>query len=377
MWVWEKELLDRTTLRPVKWYRFIDDIWGLWLYGEETLRAFHDLANSIHPKIKVDLRVSDTSIDFLDVQVQLSETGYISTNLYTKPTDARTYLHFTSDHPPATKRAIPRGLGMRIKRICSNQSDYKKHKKSLVDRLGKRGYPVSHVTSELKRVDRMERGTLLTRKDRDGNIGEDRVPLVATYSSFLPDIRSILQRSRHILQRSEKLKNIFKKDPMIAYKRGSNLKDLLVHRKTKRALGNHGRQDCGGTCAICKVFYDGESVPGVGGTIHYDKTIGCKSSNLVYGIWCVKCSRVVYVGQTGDTIHKRVQNHLSSIRCGREGRIPVNKHFTEGEHSGDDFRIVGLERTWGNSEDRRKFREMRWVGLLGTQRVNPRQWRGG
>ena len=100
--------------------------------------------------------------------------------------------------------------------------------------------------------------------------------------------------------------------------------------------------------------------------MHYDKTIGCKSSNLVYGVWCTKCSKVVYVGQTGDTIYKRTQNHLSSIRCNREGRIPVNRHFSERGHSETDFKIIGLERTWGNSEDRRKFREMRWVGLLGT-----------
>ena len=67
-----------------------------------------------------------------------------------------------------------------------------------------------------------------------------------------------------------------------------------------------------------------------------------------------------------DTIYKRTQNHLSSIRCNREGRIPVNRHFSGGGHSENNFRIIGLERAWGNSEDRRKFREMRWVGLLGT-----------
>ena len=78
----------------------------------------------------------------------------------------------------------------------------------------------------------------------------------------------------------------------------------------------------------------------------------------------------MYVDQTGDTIYRRTQNHLSSIRCNREGRLPVNRHFSEGEHSENDFRIIGLERTWGNSGDRRKFREMRWVGLLGTQKEN-------
>ena len=78
MGAWERELLRMTDVRPKKWYRFIDDIWGLWTHGEESLQAFHRLANEIHPNIQVDLRFSDTSIDFLDVEILLSESGYIS-----------------------------------------------------------------------------------------------------------------------------------------------------------------------------------------------------------------------------------------------------------------------------------------------------------
>ena len=94
---------------------------------------------------------------------------------------------------------------------------------------------------------------------------------------------------------------------MVACKRGSNLKDILVHRKTRRALTTRGRQDCGGNCVICQIFYEGERIPEVEGLIHYDRTVGCKTSNLVYGVWCAKCNKIVYVGQTGDTIYKRTQ----------------------------------------------------------------------
>ena len=47
MGTWEQELLSRAALFSLKWYRFIDDIWGIWLHGGETLRAFHDMANQI------------------------------------------------------------------------------------------------------------------------------------------------------------------------------------------------------------------------------------------------------------------------------------------------------------------------------------------
>ena len=371
MGAWERELLNRTPLKPLSWYRYIDDIWGVWLHGEQELRIFHDLANHIHPNIKVDLRVSDACIDFLDVKVHLSGSGEVSTDLHIKSTDARAYLHYTSDHPLCMKRAIPKGLGIRLKRICSKQQDYHTHREKLVNRLVDRGYPRREVVTELAKVDRMKRHDLLNGKSsRRGNSEDGRVPMVVTFSSFLPDIRKILQKNRHILWKSDKLKKIFERDPMIAFKRGKNLKDLLVHRKTRRALTKRGRQDCGDHCVICKIFYEEETVPGVDGPMHCDGTIGCKTSNLVYGIWCTKCNKTIYVGQTGDTIYRRAQNHLSSIRCKRVGRIPVNRHFAAEGHGEENLRIIGLERVWGNSEDRRKFREMRWVGLLGTHRNN-------
>ena len=198
-----------------------------------------------------------------------------------KPTDAQVYLHHTSDHPPCVKKAIPRGLGMRLKRICSDEKDYRYHRGRLANRLRERGYPMREVNMELEKVDRIEREKLLVVNDGKSKVS-DRVPMVLTFSSFLPDIRAVMRKNRHILRRSDRLKGIFKTDSMVAYKRGSNLKDILVHRKTKRALGTKGRQYCGGNCVICRTFYEEEAVPGVQGSMHYDKTIGCKTSNLVW-----------------------------------------------------------------------------------------------
>ena len=54
-------------------------------------------------------------IEFLDVVVKLDDRGFLTTDLYTKPTDSKSYLHFSSDHPIHTKKAIPFGLGLRAK----------------------------------------------------------------------------------------------------------------------------------------------------------------------------------------------------------------------------------------------------------------------
>ena len=48
---WEKQLLSGSQLRPLIYLRYIDDIFGIWLHGEQELRKFHESANQIHPKI--------------------------------------------------------------------------------------------------------------------------------------------------------------------------------------------------------------------------------------------------------------------------------------------------------------------------------------
>ena len=89
---------------------------------------------------------------------------------------------------------------------------------------------------------------------------------------------------------------------------------------------------------------------------------------MVYGVYCCKCSRYVYVGETGDTFYTRTANHLSAIRCERDDAVP--KHFRENGHTQEDFRITGLERIRVPRKIFREEKERWWMEKLGT--VQPR-----
>ena len=67
----EEQLLEQTTLKPLVWFRFIDDIFFLWTFGPTKLQQFFDVCNSFDPHIKFKQTVSSTTIPFLDVQVSL------------------------------------------------------------------------------------------------------------------------------------------------------------------------------------------------------------------------------------------------------------------------------------------------------------------
>ena len=363
---WESELLASSELTPFLYLRYVDDIFGIWLHGEDSLRKFHQMANSLHSQIKLDLRHSTNGVEFLDVHVGIREDT-LCTDVYTKPTDTKAYLHFTSDHPEHTKSGIPSGLAMRAKRICSSNADFKRQIKDIHNNLSSRGYPRHQIQKGIRRVEGMNRSEIL--KNSTQKQQKEGIPLVVTYSSHLPNINQILREKRGLLSRSETLQKIFKDKMFVSYKRGTNLRDTLVHKKTKQ-LCRVGEQTghCGKNCSVCKVMYsetDKVTGPGKKEACTYDRTIGCKSRNVVYGIVCGACKCVVYVGETGGLLYQRVQNHLSTIRCKRN-EMDVAAHFNGAGHQITDAKFVGLEKVWRSWTTYRRVREQRWVGLFGT-----------
>ena len=52
--------------------------------------------------------------------------GSLSTTLHHKETDKRNYLHFQSEHPKHIFKSIPYSQALRVKRICSEETDTKK-----------------------------------------------------------------------------------------------------------------------------------------------------------------------------------------------------------------------------------------------------------
>ena len=78
--------------------------------------------NNFHDRIKFTFDCSSNQVPFLDVMVYLDDHT-ITTNLFSKPTDAHDYLYPTSCHHPHIFRSIVYSQALRIKRICSKDSD--------------------------------------------------------------------------------------------------------------------------------------------------------------------------------------------------------------------------------------------------------------
>ena len=71
-----------------------------------------------------------------------------------------------------------------------------------------------------------------------------------------------------------------------------------------------------------------------------DKINNCGTSNVVYLITCNACS-VSYVGETGNQLRTRLNNHRSDIRHYYDTQVA--RHFNGAGHSYADLRITILE----------------------------------
>lgn len=364
---WDEKLLDFDS-KPIFYKRFIDDGFGIWTEGIDKLEEFKDHANKIHENIKVELRWSKEEVEFLDTLVKVKD-GTLKTDLYVKPTDKHLYVNVQSSHPNNTKKAIPYGLGIRLKRICSENKDYLRHRKELKQQLRRRGYSSRYIEKQLVKVDKLERKDVLKYKSRKED-KKKRVPLVLTFSKQLPDVHKIVKKHMNILHNSEEMKTVFKDPPIVAYKRDQNLGDVLVHgklNKVAKTTGDRKSDEC--KCEVCKKFSSkSEITTAKAERVKIHRHYGCETRNVVYGLFCNECDRVVYVGETERSAKERLKEHLDDIRLGRRKSVP--EHFNQKGHDINNVEFILIERCVPKSRYYRQIKELRWIEELQTEYPN-------
>ena len=62
------------------------------------------------------------------------------------------------------------------------------------------------------------------------------LPFVTQYRPSVPNLKQILMRNWHLIQQQPLLTRIFKDPPIVSYKRGRSLKDILVRAKLYQAI---------------------------------------------------------------------------------------------------------------------------------------------
>ena len=117
-----------------------------------------------------------SAIPFLDTLCSIQD-GKIDTDLYKKPTDRNQYLLPESCHPKQTTKAIPKSLGLRIVRICSDPDKRNLRLTELKEQLTERGYNKDMVQSCIDKVKKIPRNLALKRVTSKSN--KTKIPVFA------------------------------------------------------------------------------------------------------------------------------------------------------------------------------------------------------
>ena len=337
--------------QPLCWYRFIDDIFGIWTLDLIELEAFVQFLNSRVESLKFTLEYSETKLSFLDVMVHKNERGELSTDLFRKSTDARNYLHYSSAHPRSCKQGIPYSQLLRVRRICSNQERFEANAIEMAKSFIERGYPQDLVEAAMVRASGQKREDLLVPKPKSET--NEQTPrsvfMITTFNPGQNILNDIVRRNAPYLQKNPQYRDLHNLDIKPVYRRPKNLRDLLVRASLPKKLDTAKvtkTKVCSNPakCRYCPQLNKTGKIQSTVSKRSYATKINicCQSNNLIYAITCLKCGKQ-YVGQTSRRLMDRFQGHFGTVSR-KENNTLIADHFTSSGHAGKkDMEIYVLD----------------------------------
>ena len=122
------------------------------------------------------------------------------------------------------------GLSLFIYHTYSSEETFVENIRIFKPRLRARGYPNNLIDKTLSEVKFSDRKKALKDNTRVQN---EILPFVTQYNPSVPNLKHILMEKWHLIESQPKLKEMFKEPPIISYKRGISLRDILVIRVDK------------------------------------------------------------------------------------------------------------------------------------------------
>ena len=308
----EKEALKKCQFQPDCYYRYLDDIFIIWSHGMNAFNQFLEVFNTHRPSIKFKAEIHQNSINFLDTTLFRTKENTVAAKVYFKPTDTHQLLHKLSFHPKHTFPGLIKSQVIRFAKICSYPEDIENACRILFNALRKRNYS----------------------------------------KRWLRKIKNETLRD-------------FNKDRRIAAE------------FQNPTSSNSGCSPCNGPrCLTCQIVPNCQNFSGS----QYEQTypitseMNCSSENIIYLYTCKLCDKQ-YVGETGNSLRVRNNQHRTAINCRNEEDALyshlVKFHNRVADHSIDFYSLLPIEQvadSGGRTSNKlaRLVRERAWIDTLCT-----------
>ena len=176
---------------PDLYKRFIDDIIGASSLPQEHLEQFIQYMQSFHPAIEYTYSITHKQLPFLDTEMTPTDDDTISTSVYYKKTDSHNILRYDSSHPTSCKNSIPYAQFIRLRRICSDDTDFHEKAKEQTQFFLNQGYPEDIIETAFSKVKNQPRHSVLQYQDSSTDVNK-RIPLVLTYHPTNIQVKNVI-----------------------------------------------------------------------------------------------------------------------------------------------------------------------------------------
>ena len=90
-------------------------------------------------------------------------------------------------------------IALRLRKICSNKTDYQKSLSDLKNTFLKRGYQRNHLSKQFDKASLTERSQLLTYKEKNEQ-KSNQLLFITTHNKTLPRIKTAIEKHWNLLQ---------------------------------------------------------------------------------------------------------------------------------------------------------------------------------
>ena len=268
---------------------------------QNTLRDCMELADSIHPSIRVTgdipTNYEDAKLPILDLKVWIGETlpgvFKIITSHYMKDVSTRAVINNRSSHPMSMKKQVMVNEVLRILRNCNefcSEEEVASHVSYFMKRLQFSGYEHQFRYEVVKRAlakheektARNDEEQETQQKKKKNNWFKKKEDVDAVMFVQATDNEEMKKEIQKCAERNKmKLKIIEKVE--------SNIRKELQRSNPFKS------ETCGNTkCKICEL----------------ETGVNCKARGCIYEMHCKLCDRK-YRGQTGNSAQERINQHFN------------------------------------------------------------------
>lgn len=290
---------------------------GIWDGTNDDLANFIQYCNNNPYEILFIHVVDRSTLVFLDLELGHNTSGQITYKTHFKPTAGNSYVHAKSGHHKRWIRNIPEGQFGRLRRTCSELTDYITLGGVLKKKFVEKGYDEKNI-EEIFQRHRIKK--LPENKVVDNTY---KISFCTQYNEEAGKIKKILDKHWSILMEDPVLREHLPTKPTIIYKKPRTIRNIVAPTRLKQNttktkecwLGDRkGNYRCGiSKCGKCKyIDCKKKEVETEEERIPIKRFITCSTEFVIYAIVC-PCKKI-YVGRTSRKLRTRFGEHRRNMK---------------------------------------------------------------